>query len=270
LTHIKKQDIENFIQTSKLCGKDVILHASLRSVGHIDGGVDTLIDAFIEKCNALFVPSFSYESNTALPEDDRPEHNGCDYAFYEGWDKSRIPFIPKTSLINEDMGIVSKTLFKKKNTIRSGHPWNSWLGHGCNAYEILNTHDWNEPNLPLKRLLDTDSFVVLMGVGFDKCTAIHLAEELAGRKYFIRWMVDEKGATRRVYVNGCGRGFVNLEDRLMEYVNHYTLGGSKIIILSLRELVENVAYMIKNEPYITKCSDECLRCKDIIWSQIYG
>lgn len=262
--------MEKFIQTSKLCEKDIILHASLRSVGHIDGGADTLIDAFVEHCNAFYVPSFSYESNTNPPESDKPERNGCDYAFYKGWNKPKIPFNPKTSLINEDMGIVSKTLFRKKNTIRSAHPWNSWLGHGLDAYEILNDHDWSEPNLPLKKLLNKDSFVVLMGVGFDKCTAIHLAEEFAGRKYFIRWMVDENGITKRVYINGCGKGFVNLENRLRNHAKHYILGGAETLVLNLRELVENSAYTIKNEPYITKCSDGCFRCEDILWSQIHG
>src|SRR5438445_7360587 len=111
------------------------------------------------------------------------------------------------------MGVISQTFARCNGVLRTNHPWHSWLGWGERVEEILEPHPWNSTNPPLERLADAGGWVVLLGVTLSASTAIHVAEERAGRRPFIRWAVDRDRAIRLVRVAGCAKGF----DRLTEH-----------------------------------------------------
>ena len=59
---------------------------------------------------------------------------------------------------------------------------------------------------------DRGGYVILMGVGLESMTALHLAEEMAGRRLFQRWANGPDGEAMRVSVGGCSRGFGALDE----------------------------------------------------------
>jgi len=51
---------------------------------------------------------------------------------------------------------------------------------------------------PLRALSETGGYVVLMGVGLEAMTLIHLAEQMAGRNRFRRWANGPDGRPMEV------------------------------------------------------------------------
>ena len=66
-----------------------------------------------------------------------------------------------------------------KGVERSQHPHFSYAAWGKRKKEIINEHSLEYGlglNSPLKKLYDIDSYVMLLGVGYDVNTSFHLAE----------------------------------------------------------------------------------------------
>ena len=107
-------------------------------------------------------------------------------------------------------------------------------------------------------------FVLLLGVNLSSCTAVHVAEERAGRRPFIRWAMDASGVIREVATSGCAKGF----DKLAPFCRHLfraeRIGECLAQAAPLRELVECLALVIRAQPELTRCSSDCLRCRDAI------
>ena len=64
--------------------------------------------------------------------------------------------------------------------MRSAHPLFSFSAYGTRASEVLSEHSTMSFGLgeqsPLARLYDLDASVLLLGVGFEKNTSLHLSE----------------------------------------------------------------------------------------------
>src|SRR5260370_16676972 len=59
----------------------------------------------------------------------------------------------------------------------------------------------------LRALSEAGGYVVLMGVGLEAMTLIHLAEQMAGRNLFRRWANGPDGRPIEVEMGGCSLGF---------------------------------------------------------------
>ena len=217
------------------------------------------------------MPAFCEVGRCLAPDGDRPFQNGTDYAStdYAGERHDTADsFDPDAfgvdSPIDEDMGAISAALLKVPGTVRSPHPQVSWAGSGPKAMEFLERHPPDDPNAPLKCLLDTDGIVLLLGVSLEKCTAIHLAEELAGRRPFIRWVRYSDGMIRRSMEGGCSRAFGRLQPRLEHLARTETIGASVAVAYRIAELVRGVRLLLQENPWITACSPDCLRCTDAV------
>jgi aminoglycoside N3'-acetyltransferase len=83
------------------------------------------------------------------------------------------------------MGIVADTFWRMPNVLRSDSP-HAFAALGPDAARITAAHPLDEPhgvNSPVGRIHDFDGQVLLLGVGHDANTTIHLAEALAGVRY---------------------------------------------------------------------------------------
>src|SRR5262245_33094712 len=67
VTMTSRCDVLAAIDVLGLGGLPVCLHSSLRSFGTLDGGPDTLIDAFVSSGCTLLVPTFSYHYEQPPP-----------------------------------------------------------------------------------------------------------------------------------------------------------------------------------------------------------
>jgi len=263
---INKQQILEMLNQLEIPSSKVVVHSSLSSFGQVDGGANTIIDALLETYKTVMMPAFSWEANTCPPVDDRPENNGCDYAFYDNWNKPMTPFIIEKIGIEKSMGLISREFIRRAGVIRSDHAWHSWAIYGEDAEDIIKDHSWSVTNLPLERLADRGGYVLLLGVNLSSCTALHIAEERAGRNSFVRWAVNREMEVKRVRASGCAKGFNNLLPYCRDIIQEFQLGNATVYSAKLNDLIDTTAKLIGENPYITVCSEGCIRCRDVILS----
>lgn len=245
-----------------LSGRPLVVHASLSAFGRVERGADTVVAALRGTCPTVMAPAFCFEPNWTPPPDDRPARNGCDYAYYDGWDRPRIPWRVESATIDRSMGVVSHALCAEPGARRSDHPWHSWLAAGEWAEELTTPHPWTTTNLPLERLAAAGGHVLLMGVSLTSCTAVHIAEERAGRQPFIRWMVDRDDVVRRIRVAGCSKGFDRLWSECNELFAETTVGNATLRSAPLTPLIDHLASLFQADQRIAVCHPTCVRCRD--------
>src|SRR5205814_8753225 len=106
--------------------------------------------------------------------------------------------------------------------------------------EYVREHPWESTNLPLERLAADGGWVALLGVTLASCTAIHIAEERAGRRPFMRWALDKDGRMRVVRVCGCAKGFDQLLPSCQTLFRVTLIGFAWIMAAPLAELVDHL------------------------------
>jgi len=263
---------EECIQTG-LCelgiqGRDVAVHASLRSFGHVTGGAEAVVHALLKVCRNVLMPTFCEIGRTNPPQEDRPRQNGWDYAGYRKDTTNIVPFDPDTfdatSKLNvNEMGRIPAEFLRTPGTFRSKHPSVSWAANGPDAAWYTAGHIADDPNLPLKRLMEKQGAVLLLGVDLAGCTAIHLAEEVVGRSPFIRWVLYVDGSVRRVREYGCSDAFPKLAPHVASLAKQIAIGQCHAVCYPITQLVKNVVKVLATQPQITLCGRQTLcRCQD--------
>jgi len=160
-------------------GSVLLVHTSFRSVRPIEGGPAGLVEAIRQSLGprgTLVMPSWT----------------GSDE---EVFDPERTPAAP-------DLGIVADTFWRMPGVLRSRHPF-AFAALGPEAARFtadplpLPPH---VPASPVGRVHDLDGQVLLLGVGHDANTTLHLAEILAAVPYGLpKHCTIERGG-RRVQV----------------------------------------------------------------------
>lgn len=261
---VTSADLRRALEEIGVAGGAIELHASLSAFGHVEGGADAVVDAALATCSTVLAPAFCFEPNWTPPADDRPRRNGADYSFYDDWEARvpRRPWVVEAAGIDASMGAVPRALLGRAGTVRSEHPWHSWLAWGQGAAELLRPHPWETTNLPLERLAARGGWVVLAGVELKSCTAVHTASELAGRRPFIRWMVDRDDVVRRIRVAGCSKGFNALWPHTEDLFHVARVGPGLVRAAPLAPLLERAAEVLREQPDLVTCSPDCIRCRD--------
>lgn len=80
------------------------------------------------------------------------------------------------------MGAVAEMFRTSPGTLRSDHPARSLAANGPHAQFLTENHDLSNifgDGSPIARLYDLDGYVLLVGVGYDKNTSLHLADARA-------------------------------------------------------------------------------------------
>jgi aminoglycoside N3'-acetyltransferase len=99
-------------------------------------------------------------------------------------DDDEHPFDPGTTPCI-GMGVVADTFWRMPNVLRSDSP-HAFAAAGPQAARVTAPHPLDVPhglNSPVGRVYELDGQVLLLGVGHDANTTIHLAEALAGVRY---------------------------------------------------------------------------------------
>jgi aminoglycoside 3-N-acetyltransferase len=257
------------IKRAGLSGKSVCVHSSMRSFQEeIKGGVETIIQAFIESGCTLMVPTFSFYVFTIYPpENMRPARNGVDYKNFEFLIKNQKNIYNKTcnELDREKMGILPYEVLKKKERERGDHPLCSFSAIGPFAKDLIKGQKYMDVFAPLRELALFGGYIILMGVDLNRMTLLHLAEQMAGRKMFLRWANDITGNPVYAEAGGCSEGFINFEPYLSMFEKQVFLGKSRWRIYNVSKVLKQAAKVIMAMPEITRCSEaKCIRCEDAI------
>ena len=241
------------------------LHGSLRSHGHVEGGAEALVRAFLDEGCTVLVPAFSSGFEIAPPAHLRFERNGCDYEAATAREDSGRVYSAESSEVDREMGAIPAAVLAAPGRVRGRHPLDSFAALGPRAAELVSGQDGSNVYAPLKALVGMGGFVLLLGVGLERLTLLHLAEEEAGRNLFRRWANDSEGRPSAVEVGGCSEGFGRLEPSLRGIMRKVKVGQSLWTLLPAGEAVSLAADAIRSEPSITHCGDAaCERCRDAI------
>ena len=121
----KKTLIEDLIALGVRRGDCVMLHSSLSSLGYVEGGATTVVDAFLEavgKTGDLLVPSFRDSLWTG-----RFGFEACKECPGQEVCPSNEPGI---------QGAIPEEVRRRSDSLRSCHPTHSWSAIGPHAYTI--------------------------------------------------------------------------------------------------------------------------------------
>ena len=143
-------------------GGVLLVHTSFRAVRPIEGGPLGLIEALRDALGA--------DGTLVMPA-------------WTGVDDE--PFDPATTEVAADLGIVAGTFWRLPGVVRSKHPF-AFAATGPRAEEIVADPLPLPPHIPASpvgRVHELDGQVLLLGVGHDADTTLHLAELMADVPY---------------------------------------------------------------------------------------
>jgi aminoglycoside N3'-acetyltransferase len=260
------QDVRRALRSLGLSGQAVCLHSSLSSFGHVEGGAQTIVRAFLEEGCTLLVPTFSSAFETIAPAHLRFERNGWNYETGRvARAGARKIFTPDSAEIDDDMGAIPSAVLALDESVRGNHPLDSLTAAGPRASELASGQTPSDVYAPLNALIRAGGFVLLMGVGLERMTLLHLAEKAAGRELFRRWARGADGRTIVAETGGCSEGFGRLEPHLRPVVRTAVVGGSVWKLLPAAQSLELAAEAIRDDPRITHCGvATCERCNDAV------
>ncbi|MFE2087015.1 aminoglycoside N(3)-acetyltransferase [Streptomyces sp. NPDC002596] len=158
----------------------LLVHASMRAVGAVSGGAGAVIGALrdaLGEGGTLIVPSFTPENSDTSPQYRNRVRGLTDHA-REAVRAGMPPFDPATTAA-PSMGRLAEAVRLTPGAARSSHPQTSFAALGPLAGKLLAHHRPDchlGEDSPLARLYDVRAHVLLLGTGFDSCTAFHLGE----------------------------------------------------------------------------------------------
>lgn len=162
---ISREQIVRDLRTLGLgAGQIVFVHSALSSLGQVQGGAHTVVDAFCEvlgPTGTLVVPTFTF-AHGRVPEP----------IFDPQQDRS-------------EMGAITEAVRTRAGAQRSCHLLHSVAALGAQAASITAVHGpsaWAADG-PFWQLYEQDARIVLLGVPYLRCTWFHVIEQLVQVRY---------------------------------------------------------------------------------------
>ena len=136
----------------------VMVHSSLRSIGQVEGGAETVVDALLAALGpegTLVVPTFSDEIA----------------ARYNG-------FVFDVAQTPSYVGAITEAARTRPQARRSHHPWHSVAALGPLAETLISAacdSAWR-PGSPMSQIVDRGGMILLLGVPYQRLTLAHWCE----------------------------------------------------------------------------------------------
>lgn len=162
-------------------GDVLIVHTSLSRLGWVVGGPIAVIDALraaVGEAGTLVMPTHSPVYTDPSGWTNPPVPKAWWPVIREGFpafDPQRTPA--------QGMGVVAEAFRTLPGVLRSNHPVGSFAAQGLQAAEITAEHPLDDlfgERSPLGRLDGLGATILLLGVGHDNNTSLHLAEVRSG------------------------------------------------------------------------------------------
>ena len=246
MTTVTAHDITSGLHTLGLHAGDVALvHSSLSSFGHVEGGAEAVIDALLETVGptgTILMPTLT--GSEALSPDNPPV-----------FDPRRSPCW---------VGRIPETFRQRPDAIRSLHATHSAAAIGREAVALTTEHldsitpcDAHSPYGKLAQM--PNGYILLLGVDHQRNTTMHHIEELVGVDYhiqpgFARAQVMLEGQTlvRHILLHryGTARNFNVMEPALIErgIQQNGRIGQADVRLIHAGRMVEITAQALRLDP----------------------
>lgn len=152
---VTRADIVSGLRSLGVCSGDLIqVHSSLRSFGFVEGGADVVVDAMLELVapgGTVMMPTFNHGAERLFDVRMSPSYNGA----------------------------ITEALRRRPQAVRSVHATHAYAAIGPLAVELCAGHlkaGAFGMGSPLGKLAQRGGWVLLLGVGMNRCTAAHLGE----------------------------------------------------------------------------------------------
>ncbi|MFH1566409.1 MAG: AAC(3) family N-acetyltransferase, partial [Gemmatimonadota bacterium] len=222
-------------------GVVAFVHSSLSSFGHVDGGAEAVVAAFLEVLGP--------EGTLAAPIFRRFFWEGPDQV----WDRDASPSL---------MGRISEAVRTWPGARRSAHAPHPIAAVGRLAADLTGRRNRSDFafDSPFARLIELEARIVLVGVGYQVCTLMHLLEERCEIPYR-HWVelegtvVEDGRAARRAYPflrrhEGVHNDFAPLGEALERegLVRQVTVGDSRLRAFGARDLYDQGLRCLRRDP----------------------
>lgn len=155
----KKQLIEEIKNMNITSNDTLLIHSSLKSLGYVEGGASTVVEAFMEVINdgLLIFPTHTWG---IIRNDD------------ETFDVNNTP---------SNVGAIPNAALDTKKFIRSNHPTHSVCAYGKNALEYVKLDNYAKTpcgkDCCFGALKNMNAKILFLGAPLSKNTFIHSIEE---------------------------------------------------------------------------------------------
>ena len=236
-------------------GDVLIVHSSMKSLGDVQGGPQTVIAAMQEVLTprgTLLMPTFS------LPQPDD--------LFPVGHTPSRT-------------GLITETFRTTPGVVRSWHPTHSVTLWGTNAQA------WSEGHhligglgvdSPLHRAAQAGAKVLMIGCDMRTCSLVHVAEAVVrvpqlGRIYYMSGhrVLDvltpdgQRLSIPPIDSPACSAGFGIVQERLEAAgrIDHCTIGQAHCLLFDAEEALQTAVDLLRDDPAVLLCNySKCPIC----------
>ena len=233
-------------------GDTLFVHSSLSSLGEVDGGAGTVIDAFLDiigdKGN-LVLPTFTF-------------------SFSDG---RSTPYHPKRTASR--VGQITEYFRLKKGVMRSMHPTHSVAAYGPQAAKIISAHQPADSpcgrKSPFAKLLELRAKVIFLGGCLKSNTTLHAVEDWVNLPYIVKrngeaLIFDDEenikkisfpkkpGGHRSFYIN---RSKIERAFDREGIITETQIGNSYTQMIPIRSIIQVTLECLSKEPDILLCDN---------------
>ena len=223
-------------------GHIVGVHSSLSSLGYVEGGAETVIDALLEvvgQAGSVVMPTYS-TNRRRLPKTQEEVDLGMT------WKYKVLPYDPQETPCWT--GAIPEAFRQRPQALRGSNPAHSLSAVGPQARELV--QGWH-------RLLELDGYILLLGVGLGCCSSMHLAErDVQLPEHILKRITPPPELRERCQREGIEFGFGPYPDfSLMEepclkhgIMKVAKVGEATLKLLRLRDLIGLYAEHLRTDP----------------------
>ncbi|MCI4666488.1 MAG: AAC(3) family N-acetyltransferase [Neomegalonema sp.] len=177
-------------------GDALLVHISLSSIGWVIGGARTVIEALMEVISAeglLAMPAFSGDVSDPADWENPPVP-----ARWVDQIRAETPAFDPAKTPTMEVGRTAELFRTWPGVVRSSHPQTSIAAWGRGAEALCASHpiamSFGDGS-PLAKLYERDAKLLLLGVGHERNSSLHLAESRAayGRRVRKRTPTPQSG-----------------------------------------------------------------------------
>ena len=161
-----------------MSGDVVLVHSSTSSVGFVAGGPQAIVQALLDTVGehgTVVVPTHTSENSDPATWQNPPVPESW-WSVIRGQSPG---FDPSITPASRWMGILPETIRTWPGALRSDHPQVSFAALGAQAAVVTQGHRLDDAlgdSSPLGAIYRLDGKVLMLGVGYDTNTSLHLAE----------------------------------------------------------------------------------------------